>query len=142
MGFTFSGGFVSGYSGLRNMVGEVGSGNMIGLGGGLTIRPLPDGSTNRKAKRGLGRMMASHHVSADHQRCFPLGMFLRLGVEMLALSTELRGDGFKYAGTSFDVLRGSRRLKEILGAFNNRPFPFSTAAGALRGSDAGASGKG
>ena len=81
-------------SGFRDIVGVCDE-NIMGLGGGLTIRPLPDGSTNLKAKRGRGNMMASHQVSAAHHRCFPFGICRRFGVEMLAFRSEFRGEGFK-----------------------------------------------
>ena len=121
----FFGGLGENPFGLRGETGGLSTGDISGLGGGLTIRPLPEGSVNLIAKRGLGNRIASHQDSADHQRCFPFEMLLRLGVEVLAFNTELRGDGFRYAGTPFEGPRGSSILNEILGAFNRRLLPLS-----------------
>lgn len=71
----------------------------------------------RIAKRGRGRMSASHHVSADSHLCFPFGRdcgggaergcgsvdgWRRLGVEIeaLMLSRDRGGVAFKYEGTA------------------------------------------
>ena len=112
----------------------------VGRGGGLTVRPLPlplplppspppfpfpaSASITRSANRGRGRMRASHHVSADSQRCLPLGSTdavpvaaRRFGVDMdaLRLSRVGRLAGRRYAGALGLRARGSRSCTVNLG---------------------------
>ena len=68
--------FFSDFDGTLGAFPAVGSvpGGHIGLGGGLTIRPLPPSpSITFSANLGRGRIKASHHVSAESHRCLPFG---------------------------------------------------------------------
>ena len=102
--------FFSDFDGTLGAFPAVGSvpGGHIGLGGGLTIRPLPPSpSITFSANLGRGRIKASHHVSAESHRCLPFGRTdavpvaaRRFGVDMDALRLSLEGRlaGRRYAG--------------------------------------------
>lgn len=52
-------------------------------------------------KRGRGKMIASHQVSADNQWCFPFAeRERRSGEEAEALRRDAREEGLRCAGTS------------------------------------------